>query len=120
MFSRGDCGLDWTGRPHPDRSDSGVVKTAVDVWTTSAQIVDARVFRSINKAGKIWGDGMTPKVIWEIVKEAAGRASIEKLAPHDLRRQGYADRDVCVFRFVEAAEALNEPAKSIRRMVNRG
>ena len=29
---------------------------------------------------------MTPKVIWQIVKDAAGRAGIEKLAPHDLRR----------------------------------
>jgi hypothetical protein len=29
---------------------------------------------------------MTPKVLWEIVKAAAGRAGIEKLAPHDLRR----------------------------------
>jgi hypothetical protein len=58
----------------------------VDAWTTSAQITDGRLFRSINKAGKIWGDGMTPKVIWEIVKHAAGRAGIEKLAPHNLRR----------------------------------
>jgi site-specific recombinase XerD len=48
-------------------------------------ITEGRIFRSIdNKAGKIWGDGMTPKVIWEIVKQAA--AGIEKLAPHDLRR----------------------------------
>ena len=29
---------------------------------------------------------MTPKVIWEVVKHAAARAGIEKLAPHDLRR----------------------------------
>ncbi len=29
---------------------------------------------------------MTPKVLWEVVKDAAGRAGIEKLAPHDLRR----------------------------------
>jgi site-specific recombinase XerD len=29
---------------------------------------------------------MTPKVLWEIVKRAAGAAGIEKLAPHDLRR----------------------------------
>jgi site-specific recombinase XerD len=29
---------------------------------------------------------MTPKVIWEVVKAAAARAQIEKLAPHDLRR----------------------------------
>jgi site-specific recombinase XerD len=29
---------------------------------------------------------MTPKVIWEVVKNAAARCGIEKLAPHDLRR----------------------------------
>jgi site-specific recombinase XerD len=44
------------------------------------------VFRAINKAGRIWGDGMTPKVLWEVVKDAAARGGIEKLAPHDLRR----------------------------------
>jgi hypothetical protein len=58
----------------------------VDFWTESAQITTGRVFRSINKAGRIWGNGMTPKVFWEVVKDAAARAGIEKLAPHDLRR----------------------------------
>ena len=29
---------------------------------------------------------MTPKVLWEVVRDAATRAGIEKLAPHDLRR----------------------------------
>jgi len=29
---------------------------------------------------------MTPKVLWEIVREAASRVGIEKLAPQDLRR----------------------------------
>src|SRR4030095_9822765 len=62
------------------------VKQAVDAWTESAQIASGRVFRSINKAGKIWGDGMTPKVLWEVVKDAATRSGIEKRAPHDLRR----------------------------------
>ena len=28
---------------------------------------------------------MTPKALWEIVRDAASRAGIEKLAPHDLR-----------------------------------
>jgi len=62
------------------------VKRAIDSWTETAQIATGRVFRSINKAGKIWGNGMTPKVLWEVVKGAATRAGIEKLAPHDLRR----------------------------------
>ena len=62
------------------------VKRAVDSWTVSAQITTGRVFRSINKAGRIWGDGMTPKLLREVVKDAAARGGIEKLAPHDLRR----------------------------------
>jgi hypothetical protein len=37
------------------------------------------------KAGKIWGDGSTPKVLWEIVEDAAARAG-ERLASRDLRR----------------------------------
>jgi integrase len=62
------------------------VKAALDAWTDTGGITEGRVFRSINKAGRIWGDGMTSKVLWEVVKGAATRAGIEKLAPHDLRR----------------------------------
>ncbi len=62
------------------------VKTAIDVWTTAAGIGTGPVFRAINKAGRVWGHGMTTKVLWEIVREAARRAGIENLAPHDLRR----------------------------------
>src|SRR3970282_6739 len=62
------------------------VKAAVDAWTTAAGITEGRVFRAINKAGRIWGDGMSPKVLWDVVRAAAARAGIEKLAPHDLRR----------------------------------
>ena len=62
------------------------VKEAVDRWTEASGIKDGCLFRAINKAGKVWGEGMTPKVLWEIVKRAAGAAGIEKLAPHDLRR----------------------------------
>jgi integrase len=45
-----------------------------------------RIFRAINKAGRVWGDGMSPKVLWDVVRAAAARAGIDKLAPHDLRR----------------------------------
>ena len=62
------------------------VKVAVDSWTVIAGIDKGCVFRSINKAGRVWGEGMTPKVIWEVVRDAAKRAGIDKLAPHDLRR----------------------------------
>jgi integrase len=62
------------------------VKAAIDEWKESSGIKDGAVFRSINKVGRVWGDGMTPKVLWEVVRKAAARAGIEKLAPHDLRR----------------------------------
>jgi integrase len=62
------------------------VKAAVDAWTAAAAITQGPVFRAINKAGRIWGDGMSPKVLWDAVRAAAMRAGIEKLAPHDLRR----------------------------------
>jgi integrase len=62
------------------------VKEALDRWTEASGINDDCLFRAINKSGKIWGQGMTPKVLWEIVKRAAKAAEIDKLAPHDLRR----------------------------------
>ncbi len=62
------------------------VKVAVDSWKEASGITEGTLFRSINKAGKVWGHGMTPKVLWEVVREGAPRAGIEKLAPHDLRR----------------------------------
>ena len=61
------------------------VKTAVDAWTTAAAITDGPVFRAINKAGRVWGEGMSPKALWDVVRTAP-RAGIDKLAPHDLRR----------------------------------
>jgi integrase len=52
----------------------------------AAAITHGRVFRAINKAGRVWGDGRSSKVLWDVVRAAAGRAAIDKLAPHDLRR----------------------------------
>jgi len=61
-------------------------KAAIDEWKDASGIKEGALFRSIRKQGQIWGRGMTAKVLWEIVREAASRAGIEKLAPHDLRR----------------------------------
>jgi integrase len=62
------------------------VKSKVDAWMAAAAITHGPVFRAINKAGRVWGDGMSPKVPWDVVRAAAARAGIDKLAPHDLRR----------------------------------
>ena len=35
---------------------------------------------------KPWGDGVTEKLAWHVVKEFAARTGVTNLAPHDLRR----------------------------------
>ena len=62
------------------------VNAAINEWQEASCITEGALFRSINKTGRVWGTGMTPKVLWEVVQSAAKRAGIEKLAPHDLRR----------------------------------
>jgi integrase len=62
------------------------VKTVIDEWAILAGINSGPLFRAINKAGRVWGNGFTPKVIWSIVKEGAANCGLVGLAPHDLRR----------------------------------
>jgi integrase len=61
------------------------VKTAVDAWT-AAGIWDGTVFFCHQQGRSRLGQGMSAKVLWDVVCTAAARAGIEKLAPHDLRR----------------------------------
>ena len=48
--------------------------------------VERNRFRRVNRAGKTWGESMTEKVVWHVVREFAKKAGIDRLAPHDLRR----------------------------------
>src|SRR5450631_3304358 len=61
-------------------------KSSVDEWIAAAAITDGAIFRRVSRLDKVWGDGITPKAIWHVVKAAAKRADIKNLAPHDLRR----------------------------------
>src|SRR3954467_8549605 len=44
------------------------------------------VFRKGTRLDQVYGERLSPKAIWHIVKKAAKRAGIDRLAPHDLRR----------------------------------
>jgi exopolysaccharide biosynthesis WecB/TagA/CpsF family protein len=58
-------------------------------WTMGSpqpQLIEESCFRRVNKVGRTWGDGMTVKAVWHIVKESARSIGVAKLAPHDLRR----------------------------------
>ena len=56
-------------------------KRAVDEWTAEAAIDAGPVFRRVSRLERIWGDGITPKAIWYIVKAAAKHAASRTLLP---------------------------------------
>ena len=62
------------------------VKTTVDEWIRAAELTAGRLFRCVCRAGKWWGDGVTERVVWHVVKFYAARVGFARLAPHDLRR----------------------------------
>jgi site-specific recombinase XerD len=62
------------------------VKATVDFWTTAAGLSGGRVFRCVCRAGKHWGDGVTERLVWHVVKQYAAILGLAGLAPHDLRR----------------------------------
>ena len=47
------------------------VKAGIDAWMAASGIAGGILLRSINKAGRVWGCGFSPKVIWGVVKEQA-------------------------------------------------
>jgi site-specific recombinase XerD len=55
-------------------------------WVEAAGLRAGKVFRRVSSAGKAWGDGVTEKLAWHVVKEFAEKTGVSKLAPHDLRR----------------------------------
>jgi len=62
------------------------VKTTIDEWLAAAAISAGRVFRCVCRAGKHWGDGVTERLVWHVVKQYARKLELTQVAPHDLRR----------------------------------
>jgi site-specific recombinase XerD len=61
------------------------VVTELNVWLRAAEIGHGRVFRKVNKMGRIWGESMTEKAVWHVVKQCAKRIGVTRLAlpiPH--------------------------------------
>jgi integrase len=62
------------------------VRDEVNNWLVAGAIDKGKVFRRVNKVGRAWGDGITEKAVWHIVKESVETVGISNLVPHDLRR----------------------------------
>jgi site-specific recombinase XerD len=57
----------------------------LDDWTRVAGISTGSLFRRVSSAGRVWGEAVTEKLVWHVVKEFAAKIGVTKLAPHDLR-----------------------------------
>ena len=67
--------------PVPDFAE-----VAIDQWSAASGILSGRVFRPINKGGKLTHKSVTAKCIWCILRKYTAELGWPKLAPHDLRR----------------------------------
>jgi site-specific recombinase XerD len=47
------------------------VKATIDLWVAAAGISAGRLFGCVCRAGKHWGDGVTERVVWHVVKQYA-------------------------------------------------
>src|SRR5438477_723796 len=47
------------------------VKATVDAWVGAAELETGRLFRCVCRAGKCWGDGVTERLVWHVVKQYA-------------------------------------------------
>jgi integrase len=62
------------------------VKDRLDIWTTSGEIRERRIFRAVRKNGIVSSESLSTTAVRKIVLEHAGTVGIERLTPHDLRR----------------------------------
>jgi site-specific recombinase XerD len=62
------------------------VKVAIDGWALPAGVADGHVFRSVNRADRVTGEGLGEKVVWQLIKPYAEATGVPGIAPHDLRR----------------------------------
>jgi predicted transcriptional regulator len=55
----------------------GWVKEAIDTWKEAAGITEGTLLRSINEAGRVSRNGMTPKVLREVLGGSVARGQRE-------------------------------------------
>ena len=62
----------------------------IEIWNSLPGVTPVKKFTDRKKAvariWKAWGDGVTEKLVWQVVKEFAASIGTGRLAPHDLRR----------------------------------
>jgi hypothetical protein len=44
------------------------VENVLDQWLQAANVKSGKLFRRVHKIGKAWGDGLTEKAVWHVVR----------------------------------------------------
>jgi site-specific recombinase XerD len=57
------------------------VKETIDQWVTAGGIEHGKLFRCVCRAGLLWGDGISEKVVWHVVKQFGSVMGLPRLAP---------------------------------------
>jgi len=60
-------------------------KTRIDAWAEAAGLFQGRIFRAVNKGGRVVGEGMSAQSVYRAVQFNADALSLG-VAAHDLRR----------------------------------
>ncbi len=61
-------------------------KAALDRWVSAAGITCGKLFRAVNRTGRVWGSGISQNLVWCIVRSYCLELGLQGIAPHDLRR----------------------------------
>jgi site-specific recombinase XerD len=85
------------------------VKLAIDAWASAANVHAGRVFRSVNKAGRVDGDRISSQAVYNVIREYAALLGFERLAAHDTRRS-----------FAKLAHMAGAPIEQIQLSLGHG
>jgi site-specific recombinase XerD len=61
-------------------------KTTVDTWIQAANLTSGRLFRSINKSGRLSGKSISGQGVFEVVAQCSVQSGLANVTPHHLRR----------------------------------
>ena len=60
------------------------IPVTLDEWIQAADLHSGKVFRCVCGARTWWGDDVTERLVWHVVKLYAAKTGFAGLAPHDL------------------------------------
>src|SRR5574340_854090 len=63
----------------------GWAKQTIDDWTHAADLLHGKIFRAVNKGGRVVGEGINPQTVRDVVNYYSEKMGF-KFAAHDLRR----------------------------------